>query len=100
MLNGDGGHTVNIRLTDEQAAIVKHRVRCGKNQSEEEVLDDALQGLIGDEIIDGYDLDELCASLRQSREQLRRGEGRTWDLQEFLQAARACRSKRRDQDHA
>ena len=91
---------MNITLTDEQAAIVKHRIKCGKGQSEQEVLDDALGHLIEDEIIESYNQEGLKASLRESKEQLRRGEGWTWNLDEFLEAARARRVKRHNQAHA
>ena len=78
------GHAMRIRLTDEQAAIVKHRMMAGKGQSEEEVLDDALGRLIEDEIIESYNQEELKASLRDARAALDRGEGVPWDVDDFI----------------
>ena len=86
---------MNIKLTDEQAAIVKHRIKSGKAVSEEEVLDDALGCLIEDEIIESYDQEELKASLRDARASLDRGEGITWNVEDFIARGEARLAERR-----
>ena len=43
---------MTITLTDEQAEFVRRRVECGKNRSEQEVLDQALDALTTDELED------------------------------------------------
>ena len=92
---------MHIRLTDQQAAIVKHWINSGKSRSEQEVLDDALGRLIEDEIVRSHDQEELKASLRDARAELDRGEGITWDVDDFIaRGEERLAERRRKRAHA
>ena len=66
---------MTITLTDEQAEFVRRRVECGKNASEQEVLDQALDALHADELEEEVGHDVVKAAIEEGAAQLRRGEG-------------------------
>jgi len=66
---------MTITLTDEQAEFVRRRVECGKNRSEQEVLDQALDALHADELEEEVGRDVVRAAIEEGTAQLRRGEG-------------------------
>ena len=68
---------MTITLTDEQAEFVRRRVECGKNASEQEVLDQALDALHADELEEEVGQDVVKAAIEEGTGQLRRGEGVT-----------------------
>lgn len=92
---------MEITLTAEQQKVVKRLVASGAYESEIAVLDEVLR------VLEDYDPELLMpreavkASLREAADQLRRGEGRSWNLDEFLARARERRATRqRSGDHA
>ena len=66
---------MTITLTDEQAEFVRRRVECGKNASEQEVLDQARDALHADELEEEVGQDVVKAAIEEGTGQLRRGEG-------------------------
>lgn len=91
---------MDVKLTDEQAAYAHHRIEAGKSASVAEVLEAAFQGLIHDEMFDAAvardGIEAIRDGVREGLAQIERGEGRRWDLDEFLAEARARRAKGAD----
>ncbi|MEO2004301.1 MAG: hypothetical protein ABGY41_09390 [Candidatus Poribacteria bacterium] len=56
---------MTITLTDEQAEFVRRRVECGKNASEQEVLDQALDALHADELEEEVGHDVVKAAIEE-----------------------------------
>lgn len=75
---------MQVELTSEQEKLVNDWIEAGAYGSAQEVIADALARLVEDEIVAGHDQDELRASLRRSREQFDRGEGKPWDVGDFI----------------
>ncbi len=88
---------MEVKLTEEQAAYASRRIANGTSGSIEEVMEAAFQGLIHDEMFDaaaaGEGIEALRDSVRESLAQIDRGEGRPWNMEEFLTEARARRAK-------
>ena len=77
---------MTITLTDEQAEFVRRRVECGKNRSEQEVLDQALDALTTHELEEEVGRDVVRAAIEEGTAQLRRGEGVTLQGKEDVHA--------------
>ena len=91
---------MEVKLSDRQAAIVMSRLERGVNDSAHDVLEEALDRLVEDEIIAEHDLNELRASIERTDKQFARGEGIQIDVPDVLADRIMLRAVARAQRHA
>jgi hypothetical protein len=91
---------MEVKLSDRQAAIVMSRLERGVNDSAHDVLEEALDRLVEDEIIAEHDLNELRASIERTDKQFARGEGIQIDDPDVLADRIMLRAVARAQRHA
>lgn len=79
---------MNVVLSPEMERFVQEKVKSGQFQSPSEVIDGALSVLKSSEELTPDALDELRAEVRHGLDQLDRGEGRPWDIEELKSRVR------------
>ncbi len=90
---------MDVKLSERQAAIVISRLERGMNNSAHDVLEEAFDRLVEDEIIAEHDLDELRASIERTDGQFARGEGIQIDDPDALADRIMLRAVARAQRH-
>lgn len=74
---------MDVVLSPEMERFVQEKVKSGQFGSPSDVIDGALSVLRTSEQLTPEALEELRAEIRHGLDQLDRGEGRPWDIEEL-----------------